>query len=206
MHTFSNRSRLCTELNWVVQNGVGASVLQNSMEASSLPSNDAKLMELMARMETIRTSVGSSEEAVRKAAMAADISGRNDILLDPSTIEADNRARSQSMPSTSDVGCASFLSVVASAPTIELEVPAPLGEVSRVSCSGGVYSPTALAAASGQSSSEYEVPAPISPKNASPTFSNSGLGFGTIFPSRFGRSATITTHTPPTAHDSLRPA
>ena len=176
-----------------MQNGVGAGALAGGPEAGSLPANDPKLMELLARMETIRTSVGSSEEAVRTAAMAADISGRNDIIrLDgpPHHYAAESRARSQSTPSTSDAGAASFLSVVASAPTIELEVPAPLegGAVAGGGAGGGAYSPTALVAFSRQSSSEMEVPAPVSPRNASPT--NASLGLGAAFPpTRLGRSS-----------------
>ena len=141
-----------------------------------------KLVELMARMDTIRHSIGSSEEAVRAAALAADMSGRsgvvvlNDHQLD-ATSSGNGSMVGAGVAESADEGytttrkSSSFM-VVPGAPSTEFDVPPPLDAYEQRD-TGSAYtagnSTSAILTAadavmmSPQPNIECDVPAPGSP-------------------------------------------
>ena len=169
-----DRARLCTQLALVVQQGAGG-----ACEDRSTGNSQDKLVELMARMDTIRQSIGSSEEAVRAAAIAADMSGRSGIVLgehwenvSSSTGRSGNGSGEFPAGDAGLVRQSSSFMVMPGAPSTELEVPPPLNtHEQRTSSSSAAV--TMLAATEVMMSPlqpsiiEFEVPAPGSPVRSS---------------------------------------
>lgn len=171
------RSELCSQLAWVLQQGVGFAPSRStgiggeSVNRRNSCGNE-KLTELRARMNTIKSSVDSSEAAVREAALAADMSGRtglvdsvvtsqgsaiSDLTVMNSSIRKLSGRQSFDVPKRS-----SFMHVVANAPSTELEVPAPLLQYHTGDMKTSMTGST-IDIIGRQSSTEFEVPAPSSP-------------------------------------------
>ena len=184
---------MCTQLALVVQQGAGG-----ACEDRSAGSSQDKLVELMARMDTIRHSIGSSEEAVRAAAIAADMSGRSGIVLGEQVDNMSSTGNSigvgENFAGDALVRKSSSFMVMPGAPSTELEVPPPLSIHGHRSTSSPVA--VAMLAAnevimSPQPSIEFEVPAPGSPVR-------SNLASRTRAPNAFSATSAISS-SPPSA-------
>lgn len=180
------RTELCTQLAWVLEQGSGIDVHDDSDNTAIRLSmtkgkNSAivKLNELRTRMNTIRSSANSSVAAVQEAAIAADMSGR--VCLVETLTESTNNEYDEVQVTDLDFDAsnesekieehrASFMAVVAKAPSTELELPAPLLHYHNTKMADRRYSQVDTTGRT--SSTELEVPAPTSPMRGSPLIEN----------------------------------